>query len=135
MGTILKNKNGVSLVEVTVAALIFAIATTGLFMVLNQQRGASDRAERRLQAAYYAKQLLEELRPKVDQRDWDASPPNWWNLVCDGATYAWPGASPPMAGATVNYQCTEIPGIPPSPPGTPGAGSRQVTLQIQWNEP
>lgn len=129
------NKKGVSLVEVTIAALIFSIAAAGLFIVLSQQRQTSDRSERRLQAAYYAKQLLEELRAKVDQRNWNtAVPPNpaiWsnLNLTCDGNPYPWPGALPPLPGVQVNYTCRDI------APGNPGEGSRQVTLTIQWNEP
>ena len=124
-------KNGYSLVEIVVSSLIFSIAAAGLLSLFASQRETSDRGEKRLLAAYYGRQVLEELRAKVDQRNWNAGTPNWWNLNCDDLSYAWPGSLPPstLHNAQVNYTCTEI--LPPNP----AAGSRKFTLTIKWDEP
>ena len=89
---IIKNKNAFSLVEIVVASVIFTIAAVGLFSVFSMTRGSSDKAERRLQAAYAGKQLLEELYAKVDRQIWQDMPtnPDHWqmpgagdDLICD----------------------------------------------------
>ena len=127
--SIKKNTHSFTLVEVLVAAVIFSIAVAGLFSVFSITRQTSDASERELQAAYLGRQLLEELRAKVDQRNWDPTAPDTWYLVCDGGTYDWPGipANPLSgfdAGATVRYTCDNL-----------ATGARKVTLQITWNEP
>ena len=80
-----KNKQfGFTLVEVVIAGVVFGIATVGLFSVLSSSRVSSDASKRELQAAYLGKELLEELRAKVDQR------PGSWPLTCDGGLHNWP---------------------------------------------
>lgn len=120
------NENiGLSLVEILVATIILLIAALGTFGVLASMRGQSSGSERELQAAYFGRQMLEELRAKVDQGTW-----NSWYLTCDGATYPWPG---PFVNHTffntfngqAFYNCADL--------GTPPV--RQVNLIINWNEP
>ncbi len=68
----LKNiKTGFSLVEVLVASILFLITVAGLFAAFSQSRVNSEHVDKRLQAAYIGRQVLEELRAKVDQRTWD----------------------------------------------------------------
>ena len=134
---LVRKNAGFSLVEVIIATVIFSIASVGLFSTFSSMREASARSERRLQAAYYAKQLLEDLRAKVDQSIWGAGAnPVWGLITCDATWIIWPaawgGTSPLLNSpyfANVNYRCTEI------APGLPGAGSRQVELRINWTEP
>ena len=118
-----RNHNAFTLVEVLVAAIIFALAATGLFTAFSTQGAASGKSERRLMAVYYGRQLLEDLRNKVDNRT------SAWPLTCDNATHLWPGATPPISGMAATYSCDTIAA------GRPGEGSRKVTLNVQWTEP
>ena len=122
-----KTKKGVSLVEVVLSSLIFSITAVGMVSTLSSMRQSSNVSERELQAAYYGRQLLDELRGRVDQSTWDSS----WYLTCDNAIHDWP-----VNMGTTNiaffddfdgyakYRCENIP-----------PGLRQVTLNILWDEP
>ena len=138
---LIKNSCGFTLVEVIISSVIFSIAAVGLFSTFTAMREASARSERRLQAAYYEKQLLEDLRAKVDQGIWGSGAAPLWGpggeMNCDVTWRNWPagwmGAPNPLFAApysaTVQYRCTQIPG------GGPGAFSRQVELRMIWTEP
>ena len=108
-----KIKNtGISLIEVVLAALIFSITSAGLFSTFSAQRIATERSERRLQAVYYARQVLEELRARVDQRNWDSG-----DLSI--------GTHNLSSGAfNAAYNVTQDP-----------TGLRRVDLTVSWNEP
>jgi len=117
---VVNHKSGFSLIEVIMAAVIFSIAAVGLFSTFSVQRESSDRSERRLQAAYCGRQVLEELRAKIDQRNWDSG-------------YLQEGVHPPLLSYTlappcdaylVNYTVANV-----------ATGGRKVTLNITWNEP
>ena len=113
-----------TLVEILVAAVIFALAAMGLFAAFSTQGNMKGKSERRQIAAYYGRQLLEDLRTKVDQRS------GVWPLtICDGSSQPWTGLTPPLSGMTVSYTCAIIAA------GQPGEGSRTVTLNVQWTEP
>ena len=107
------NQNGASLVEVLIAALIFTIAATGLFTTFASQRETTKRSQRQVQAAYYGRQVLEELRSKVDQRNWDSGD------LQEGVHNLAP-SGPYSATYTVT---------------TTANGGRKVDLTITWNEP
>lgn len=119
------------MVEVIIASLIFSITIAGVFSVFTAQRNAAKTAQRKLQAAYLIRQILEDLRAKVDQRNLTV-PSVWWLLTCDNASHPWLPPLPPLStdlpGAQLDYVCREI------PTGQPGAGSRQLTLTLKWNE-
>ncbi len=122
---------GFSLVEVIIASLIFSITIAGVFSVFTAQRNATKTAQRKLQAAYLTRRILEDLRAKVDQRNLNI-PSVWWLLTCNNPPQPpqpWPQPlSTNLPGAQLNYVCWEI------PTGQPGAGSRQLTLTLTWNE-
>ncbi len=125
----MKKQNGFSLVEVLVASVIFAIAATGLFSTFSPQRVNSDRSERRLQAAYLGRQLLEELRTNVDLTPGAQGAPSWADFTCDGVSHEWPYdlAGNPLIddrSGGVDYTCT-----------TDASGLRQFSLVVTWNEP
>jgi len=65
---ILRNRKGLSLVEVLIATVLFSIAALGMFSTLSMMRVSSDVSDKRLGAAYFGRQCLEQLRAKVDQR-------------------------------------------------------------------
>lgn len=107
------NQNGVSLVEVLITSLIFVVAATGLLATFSSQRSTVKRSQRQVQAAYYGRQVLEELRSKVDQRNWDSGD------LQEGA-HTLPASGPYTATYTVT---------------TTANGGRKVDLTITWNEP
>ena len=57
--------------EVIAASVILAITVVGIFMSVAYLKKPSDKAKYALTAGYYGQQVLEELRAKVDARDWD----------------------------------------------------------------
>jgi len=117
---LIKNK-GFSLVEVIVASLIFALASSGVYHALIVAQKASTVSEKEVIAANYGRQLLEDLRAKVDQRSWDAGS---WYLKCDSAWHDWP-VNPVGWDAftgSADYKCDE----------DVATGSRKVTLNVTW---
>jgi len=106
------NKKGVSLIEVIIAALIFSITSAGLFSTFSAQRIATERSQRQLQAAYYARQVLEELRAKVDQQNWDSGDLSIGTHNVTSGIF------------TASYEVTED-----------STGLRRVNLTVTWNEP
>ena len=73
-GVLKLNKKGFTLVEAVVAALVFAAVAVGIFATTSALKTPAVRTDKKLIAAFYAKQILEDLRAKVDQRDWDTGP-------------------------------------------------------------
>ena len=120
------DKNGFSLVEAVVASLIFATAVVGVFATMSSFKKPSIDSDKKLMAAFIGKQVLEDLRVHVDQRDWDT-----------GASPLSPlggGRHPSQLGQffnafnptySVNYQYfyTVTQDV---------SGSRQVNLTLSW---
>ena len=128
----LNRNNGLSLVEVVVAGVIFIIATVGTFSVLANTRRQSAFSDRRLQAAYYSRQLFDELRAKVAQDSWG----NWY-LICNADWNPWPdnmtGTGNPFFdnfNGRALYNCIDNP-----PEVGAVTGVRKVTLNVVWDEP
>ena len=68
------SSSGFSIMEVTIAALIFALTAVGILSAISSLRTPSATSQKDLQAAYYGQNILDDLRAKVDQRTWnDAS--------------------------------------------------------------
>ncbi len=63
--------NGFSLVEVIVASLIFTITIAGVLSSIAILKPPAEFSEKGVNAAYYAKNILEDLRSKVDARTWN----------------------------------------------------------------
>lgn len=61
---------GFSIIEVTIAALIFALTAVGIVSTISSLRTPSATSEKDLQAAYYGQNILDNLRAKVDERAW-----------------------------------------------------------------
>ena len=134
-----KKHGGFSLVEVVVAAVIFSIAVVGIFSVFAISRRSSDASERSLLAAYLGRQILEDLRAKVDSRIWDTGAGGSWDtpgdpITCPQLETDLPPAlipnHPLMAELITNfngqvwYTCDED-----------TSGTRKITLRISWDEP
>ncbi len=61
---------GFSIIEVTIAALIFALTAVGIVSTVSSLRTPSATSQKDLQAAYYGQNILDDLRAKVDERNW-----------------------------------------------------------------
>ena len=109
----MKNK-GFSIVEATVSAIIFVIATAGVLSMISATRQSASVSEEETGAVYYGQQILEELRASVDQTSWDTG-----GLTVGSHTLS-------FGLYTATYSVTDVPG---------GNGVRKVTLDIVWNEP
>ena len=70
---VLKQDGFASLIEVLVTAVIFVVASLGIFTTISMLRPHGVESAKRLEAAYVGKRLVEELRGKVDARVWDCS--------------------------------------------------------------
>ena len=76
-----KNKNmtqkhqlaGFSIIEVTIAALIFTLTAVGIVSTVASLRTPSATSQKDLQAAYYGQNILDDLRARVDERTWTDS--------------------------------------------------------------
>ena len=118
-----KNLDGFSLVEAIVASLIFATVVVGVFATMSSFKKPSVASDKKLMAAFYGKQILEDLRAHVDQRDWDT-----------GLLASNPALNPhgpfsqfsPTYNMTFNYWYTVTEDYV--------GGPRQVSLNITWPE-
>ncbi len=114
---LVRRDKGFSIVEVTMAAVVFSITAIGIITTISVLRAPSAESERRTVAAYYGQQLLEDLRAKVDQRIWasgDLSIGNHtFSNAINGKTY------------TASYIVTEV----------YSGGPRRVALTVDWTEP
>ena len=73
MFKVLKQDGFASLIEVLVTAVIFVVASLGIFTTISMLRPHGIESAQKLEAAYVGKQVVEELRGKVDARVWDCS--------------------------------------------------------------
>ena len=76
-----------------VAAVIFSIATVGVFATIGSIRKPASKTDRSLEAAYIAQQTLESMRNNVDALTWDTGPlsvgtHNLADIVRNGITYS-----------------------------------------------
>ncbi len=113
----IQKKSGFSLVEIVIAAMIFLFATAGLLASFTQNRTTSKGSERRVQAAYVGREVLESLRSKVDQRDWAATN----SLLAPGSVHVYQSGE---FTATYTVEGIEVGGIENA--------IRKVTLNVAW---
>jgi Tfp pilus assembly protein PilV len=72
------NKRGFSLVEITVAAVVFSVSIASVFASVSSFRKPVADSTTKLRAAQLSKKILEDLRQKVtdpEHPDLDTSPP------------------------------------------------------------
>ena len=66
-----KKSQGFTMVEVVVAAVIFALTAAGFYATIAALTSPAESASKRVTAAFLAKQKLEELRTAVNADDWE----------------------------------------------------------------
>src|SRR3990172_3710705 len=81
MSKILNNNGFGSLIEVIITSVIFVIATFGIISTVSMLKPKESDSSKKLEAAYVAKGVLDELRGSVDAASWNTvgSP-----LYCNG---------------------------------------------------
>ena len=111
------SQKGFTMVEAVVAALVFAAVVVGIFSTTAALKKPAVVSDKKLTAAYYGKQILEDLRSKVDQRDWNSGQLNLGvhgPVTINNPTY--------NVTYSVTYTVNTI----------PGSSARQVFLKVQW---
>ncbi len=113
------------MVEVLVAAIIFTIAALGTFASIAAIRKPAAISERKLTAAYYGRQILEDLRSKVDARNFNPTT-RQYNGGTDFSIGSHPLGTTTIDGTiyTANYNVTSV----------AGTNLFQVALDITWTE-
>jgi len=128
------NKQGLTLIEVIISALVLSIAVGGLLLVFSMEKGVISRTGRRVQAMDFARQTLEQLKNAVGADTWPASgdlssgthnSEGFLTLTGDFG----PGGK--FAGAGRSYIVTNM--DPDSSGGDPDYKS--VTVTVDWDEP
>ena len=66
------NTKGVSLVEAFLAAFIFIVSVSAILVTLTSIRKPAVNSDRSTEAALIAQKILDDLRSKVDSRDYDS---------------------------------------------------------------
>ena len=129
-----RGKSGFTLLEIMVALVILTSAASGLFASFVAAQRYVSRSRNRLRAVNAGRMVLEDLRVYVNQSNWDDEATNL--LACPGGTYP--------CDKTYTLPPAEFPATPPwnwsaiytvSQIDVAGIQMRQVTVNIQWDEP
>jgi type II secretory pathway pseudopilin PulG len=114
----IQNKKGfASVVEVIITSVIFIIASIGIFSTLSTvgQEGAV--SQRKLQAIYRAKSVLDEMRSQLNTTTWASGDLSTSTMhqryIIDPETYRY---------YTVNWTVADVPGL----------DVREVTITTQY---
>ncbi|UCB57497.1 MAG: hypothetical protein JSV30_02640 [Candidatus Omnitrophota bacterium] len=122
------NKQGLTLAEVIVSALILLVATAGVMVIFSTERAAVTGTGRRMQAMDFSRQTLEELKNAVSADTWgEAGEP----LTVQGWTNyeVLPGTFGTNFSGRRRYRVDSVAGVNPS------TGYRSATVEVDWQEP
>lgn len=117
---IVKTSSGFTLVEIIVAALVFALAATGLFAVISSLNRPSVESFEEVRAVYIAKGIFEQLKSMIDAELWDETDSSVYYLV-PGETYELEETVRDGIAYTANYTVTQD-----------SSGGRWVDLTVWW---
>jgi type II secretory pathway pseudopilin PulG len=126
-------KQGVTLVEVMVAALILALAVGGVLFVFGTEKVVTARTGRRVMAMDYAIQRLDILKNAVTATDWvndsgalAETNPNW--------TPSPPEQIPSEFGDPARFNCRRSYRVTNVGPAN-NPNYKQVEVKLEWDEP
>lgn len=108
------NKNGLSLIEVILAAVVFSLSVAGFFAAIEAVRKPTQNTDSTRSAADEGKIILEQLRQEVDSNKWTTST---WQ---DGTT---PRTFTGSNG--VQYTATYV-------VTTDAGGAKKVNVTLDW---
>ena len=116
-------QHGFTITEALVAAVIFSIATAGIFATISALKKPSVKTDKSLEAAYIGQRVLEDLRSGVD-----ANPNSAWNDSTNPKTLTAGGPyNCPAADVTPSYTCTYTVTQQPN-------GAREVDVHVSCPE-
>ncbi len=115
---LLKQKKAHTLIEVIVTTVVFSIGILGILAAFSFSSQNSATTDDKLLAANRGRELLENLRSKVDSRTWETT----WPLNCDGLNRIWTDET--FDGEEIRYTCNE----------DNITGTRQVTVTLTWTD-
>ena len=130
-----RNKDGFTITEVVVSALIFAIATAGILATATTMRKPAVDSSEDVTAAFLAKRILDDLRSNLDSVTWSQSQTDGgpfeenktYTLANSGLTLLAPVTIDSGNGHTVTYTPSYT--VVRDPHGT---RARMVNLTIDW---
>ena len=99
------------MVEVIVAAVLFAVSAAGIFATITYTRPSAV-SDSRIKAALYSKKVLDSLNKAVEGATWDSG------LLSVGS-HNWP-ADAEFTGYTATYTVSDA------------GGARKVVVNIHW---
>ena len=112
-----KNSRGFTLLEAFLAAFLFVTSVAAIFVTMNALRKPAVNNERMLEGALILKDFLEELRSKVDHREFD-NPMVFTNGVHNPDPVVGPTSGIPF---TIQYNVV-----------TEASGVKRVTATVTW---
>ncbi len=113
-----KNNKGITLLEAFLAAFIFIISVSAIFVTMTNLRKPAVNNEQAVAAALTLSNILEDLRSKVDSRDYDT-----------GKLSIRPEDNPHKISLGTQYKIAYNVTADPS-----GSGARKVDASIFWND-
>ena len=100
--TLKKNKYGFSIVEVVIAAVIFSIATVGLFSAISMTRPKAVGSSDDIEGLFRARQKIDELSALVSADQWTNSSsllaPGTYNATYNRVYLEWTITNNPVTG-------------------------------------
>ncbi|MFH1246016.1 MAG: prepilin-type N-terminal cleavage/methylation domain-containing protein [Candidatus Omnitrophota bacterium] len=118
-------KNGTTLIEVMISALILAITIAGLFASFSTAQSLVSHAGRLIPAKDFAQQTLETLRKEVRDDSWNTGELR----VQETSWEPLPGTFGTIYSGQRKYA------VENSPFPVDGSGGRKVTVTVDWQEP
>ena len=116
------------MVEVMVAGLIFSIAAAGVFAALGSIKKPVTTSDKALQASYCGQQVLETLRARVDERDWDSGT----STLSIGSHTINAASSPSISSFTACSTTTFAATSVIYDVSAAADGTRKVTADVNW---
>lgn len=124
--SIFLSKTGFSLMEGLMASLVFAIAVVGVFATLAAVKRPTVETDKSFAAAKCTQQILESLRAKVDQRNYDSGE---LSINAPGSPHTLSNAQ--LATFAACSQLTTI-SFSYDVVSAGASGARKVVAQITW---
>ena len=106
-----------TLVEIIVTLVVLSAGILGILSAFSFGSRNTVISDNKILATNKGRELLEDLRAKIDSRTWDSS----WDLQCDTASHPWPGGET-FQGNPIVYNCAND-----------ASGARRVTITVPWN--
>jgi len=111
------------MVEVVVAAVIFALTAAGFYATISALTAPAELSTKAVTAAFLGKQKLEELRTAVNADDWEESDPTKYTLVKNHKYDTLPPINIDGIDYTIEYTVSD---------DDPATGGREVSLTVTW---